>query len=175
MHSMTVVKRLWILLFTVLSVAVHGEQVYFQNLTTDMGLSHGDVISSLIDSEGYIWAGTVDGLNKYDGTSFTIYKQVAGDSTSLPSNYINCIYEDSHNNLWLGTNGFLVRYNRDKDNFERIPLAYGTAVIDVCCEPADSRLEDCLSLEKVDSKNKSQTWKREEWDGKRNTISIMTG
>lgn len=131
MHSMTVVKRLWILLFTVLSVAVHGEQVYFQNLTTDMGLSHGDVISSLIDSEGYIWAGTVDGLNKYDGTSFTIYKQVAGDSTSLPSNYINCIYEDSHNNLWLGTNGFLVRYNRDKDNFERIPLAYGTAVIEI--------------------------------------------
>lgn len=141
---MTVGKRLWILLFTVLSVPVYGGQVSFQNLTTDMGLSHGDVVSTLIDSEGYIWAGTVNGLNKYDGVGFTIYKTVVGDTTSLPSNYINCLYEDRKNTLWVGMNGFLVRYNRETDTFIRYALTFGSAVSDMFEDKAGNLWLACI-------------------------------
>lgn len=99
-----------------------AEKMSFKSLTTEMGLSHGDVVCFYQDHEGYIWIGTVDGLNKYDGATFTVYKYNHKDTTSLPNNCIICIYEDKKNNLWIGTatsNG-LCRYNREKDNFERI-------------------------------------------------------
>jgi len=99
-----------------------AEKMSFKSLTTEMGLSHGDVVCFYQDHEGYIWIGTVDGLNKYDGATFTVYKYNHKDITSLPNNCIICIYEDKKNNLWIGTatsNG-LCRYNREKDNFERI-------------------------------------------------------
>lgn len=126
---MSVVKRLMILLFTVLCVVARGEQVSFQNLTTDMGLSHGDVVCTLIDSEGYIWIGTVSGLNKYDGVGFTLYRANESDSTSLPSNYVNCLYEDRRQTLWLGMNDYLIRYDRETDRFVRYSLTYGSNVL----------------------------------------------
>ena len=98
------------------------EKMTFKNLTPDMGLSHGDVVCFCQDHEGYMWIGTADGLNKYDGVAFTVYKYNKKDTASLPNSCIICIYEDKKNNLWVGTatsNG-LCRYNRDKDNFERI-------------------------------------------------------
>ncbi|MGD0343195.1 MAG: two-component regulator propeller domain-containing protein, partial [Bacteroidales bacterium] len=87
-----------------------------------MGLSHGDVTSICQDHDGYIWIGTADGLNKYDGIEFTVYKNNQKDTTSLSSSYINCIYEDKQNNLWLGLANGLIRYSRDENNFERVSL-----------------------------------------------------
>ncbi len=141
---MTVGQRWWMFTFTVLSMTAYGEQVSFHNLTTDMGLSHGDVVSTLIDSEGYIWAGTADGLNKYDGVGFTIYKTIEGDSTSLPSNYINCLYEDSHKTLWLGLNDYLVRYDRDTDRFVRYPLTFGSSVSRIFEDTAGNLWLGCM-------------------------------
>jgi signal transduction histidine kinase/ligand-binding sensor domain-containing protein/CheY-like chemotaxis protein len=92
----------------------------FRSLTTEMGLSHGDIFSFYQDHDGYVWIGTQDGLNKYDGIGFTVYKFNHKDSTSLSSSYVNCIYEDKQNNLWIGVLNGLCKYNRDKDNFERI-------------------------------------------------------
>jgi PAS domain S-box-containing protein len=94
----------------------------FKNLTTSMGLSHGDVTCICQDHDGYIWIGTADGLNKYDGVGFTIFKNIKNDTTSLSTSYINCIYEDKQNNLWIGSPEGLSRYNRDENNFERISL-----------------------------------------------------
>src|ERR1035437_6881551 len=115
-----------LLFFTSLIIFLHAigqtEKMTFKNLTPDMGLSHGDVVCFCQDHEGYMWIGTADGLNKYDGVAFTVYKYNKKDTASLPNSCIICIYEDKKNNLWVGTatsNG-LCRYNRDKDNFERI-------------------------------------------------------
>ena len=66
----------------------------FRSLTTDMGLSHGDVYCIYQDHEGNIWIGTTDGLNKFDGVEFTVYKYNQDDSSSLSSSLVNCIYED---------------------------------------------------------------------------------
>lgn len=92
----------------------------FRNLTTDMGLSNGDVFSIEQDYEGFIWIGTADGLNKFDGTSFSVFKFIQNDSNSLSGGYINSIFEDKNKVLWIGTGNGLCTYNRDLNNFRRI-------------------------------------------------------
>lgn len=110
------------ILITFFIAIAQTEKMSFKNLTPEMGLSHGDVICFCQDHEGYMWIGTVDGLNKYDGVTFTVYKYNQKDSTSLPNSCIIGIYEDKKNNLWIGTatSDGLCRYNRENDNFERI-------------------------------------------------------
>ncbi len=110
----------FILLYVCVGQAAQREIMVFRNLTPEMGLSHGDVLCIYQDHEDYIWIGTADGLNKYDGIEFTTYKYNRNDTCSLFSNYINSIKEDSYHNLWIGTARGLCRYNRDKNNFERI-------------------------------------------------------
>ena len=92
----------------------------FLNLRIDNGLSHSDVNSIFQDHEGFIWIGTANGLNRYNGVEVTVYKKINNDSTSLSGNHILCIFEDSSDNLWIGTNYGLCRYNRELNNFERI-------------------------------------------------------
>lgn len=68
-----------------------------------------------------MWFGTQNGLNKYDGYSFKIYQHNLKDSTSIPGNDINCLFEDSNGDLWIGTSdGGLVLYDRGKDAFVSI-------------------------------------------------------
>ncbi len=98
-----------------------GQQHYkidFNHLTLEDGLSQSSVYTILQDSEGYMWFGTTDGLNRYDGYKFEVYKNDPTDITSISSNSISVIYEDSNRNLWLGTSGGGINlYNREKDNF----------------------------------------------------------
>ena len=67
-----------------------------------------------------MWIATQDGLNKYDGYKFTIYKNNPRDSLSLPNNFITALYEDHSGELWIGTGfGGLCRYDRNQDTFVR--------------------------------------------------------
>ncbi|MBE9562112.1 MAG: response regulator, partial [Proteobacteria bacterium] len=82
------------------------------------GLSQSTVYTILQDSQGFMWFGTQDGLNKYDGYKFTHYKHIPNDPKSLSGNFITFIYEDTANNLWIGINdGGIAKYNRQQDNF----------------------------------------------------------
>ncbi|MGD2033685.1 MAG: two-component regulator propeller domain-containing protein, partial [Bacteroidales bacterium] len=65
-----------------------------------------------------MWFGTSEGLNKFDGTNFTLYVNNPNDSNSLVSNNINALFEDKHHNLWIGTTMGICVYNREKDNFK---------------------------------------------------------
>ena len=91
----------------------------FGRLNTDQGLSSATVYCSFMDSQGYLWFGSEDGLNKYDGYTFEIYKSIPSDSGSLSNNIIRCIFEDSKNNLFIGTDNGLNRYNRTNGTFSR--------------------------------------------------------
>jgi hypothetical protein len=75
-------------LFSYFAVAIPSNAT-FKNLTTEMGLSHGDVTCFCQDYEGFMWVGTRDGLNRFDGLSFTVFKHNQKDSTSLPNNQID--------------------------------------------------------------------------------------
>jgi len=75
------------------------------------GLSQTSVNCLIQDNRGFIWIGTQDGLNKFDGYSFRILRNEPADSNSLSNNFINCIYEDASGNIWIGTNYGLNKYN----------------------------------------------------------------
>ncbi len=92
----------------------------FEHMTTANGLSHNTVIEIMQDHQGFLWFGTLNGLDRYDGYHFTSYKPITGDSTSLSDNVINAIHEDSRQRLWVGTLNGLNLYNRSEDNFRRL-------------------------------------------------------
>jgi ligand-binding sensor domain-containing protein len=81
----------------------------FTNYSIKEGLSQSTVTSIFQDSNGFIWFGTTDGLNKYDGQKFTIYKTNYKDSNSLSDNWIVALLkEDSQNNLWILTSDWKI-------------------------------------------------------------------
>src|SRR6188768_3271836 len=71
------------------------QHMKFEHIDGENGLSQNTVISIFQDSRGFMWFGTRDGLNKYDGYKFKVYKNVAKDPTSISGNFIQTIYEDS--------------------------------------------------------------------------------
>ncbi|MBR8537156.1 hypothetical protein KDU71_16420 [Carboxylicivirga sediminis] len=77
----------------------------FKHLDIDQGLSNNYVTSVLKDSKGFIWVGTFDGLNRYDGYQIQAFNSYGEDELLLSSNIINCLFEDSKGNLWIGTMG----------------------------------------------------------------------
>ena len=94
------------------------QNLKFDHLTTLDGLSQSNVLCFLHDSRGFMWFGSEDGLNKYDGYNFTIYKNDPLKKNSLSSNYVMDIVEDTNGDLWIATlEGGLNKYDRQKDNF----------------------------------------------------------
>jgi len=93
------------------------QNVKFTHITTGDGLSQSTVTSILKDKYGFMWFGTEDGLNKYDGYRFTIYRNKLGDKKSIAGNSITVLYEDKAGNLWIGTKEGLSRYNRINNTF----------------------------------------------------------
>lgn len=84
-------------------------------------LSHPHVSSILQDSRGFLWVGTEDGLNRFDGYDVMVYRNNPEDTTSLLKNVILKIFEDSRGVLWVSTSsGGLHIYNRTQDNFQRV-------------------------------------------------------
>src|SRR5688572_321869 len=79
------------------------EDLRFEKIGFEQGISSESVGSILQDSKGYIWFGTLDGLNKYDGYTFTKYQFDPNDSNSVSQNFIYTIYEDKDGAIWLST------------------------------------------------------------------------
>lgn len=99
----------------VLFTKVYGtEQVmpYFSHLTRESGLSHNKVNCILQDKRGFVWLGTEDGLNRYDGKYYTVFNSLSGDSTSISGNIITDLLEDKAGCIWIATaDGGLTRYD----------------------------------------------------------------
>ncbi len=95
--------------------------IRFQNLTISDGLSQSSVSSITQDKYGFIWIGTQDGLNRYDGQSFKTFYKNQADSNSLLSNTINCLsYDPVNDYLWIGTNKGLCFYDYNNRTFNHI-------------------------------------------------------
>ena len=81
------------------------------------GLSNNSVRCVIQDRQGFIWLGTYDGLNRYDGREFRVFRNRLNDSLSLPHNYIYSLHEDRFNNLWVGTGQGVVKYDPIRASF----------------------------------------------------------
>jgi signal transduction histidine kinase/CheY-like chemotaxis protein/ligand-binding sensor domain-containing protein len=97
------------------------QKIKFTHLTTDDGLSQSTVRCILKDKYGFIWFGTEDGLNRYDGYNFTIYRNIPQNVHSLNGNSIGALFEDREGTLWIGTNNGLNKYDRGSDSFTNYP------------------------------------------------------
>lgn len=92
--------------------------VQFQQLSLEDGLSQSVVNTILQDRQGFLWFGTQDGLNRYDGYNFKVYKPNPEDPNSLSDGWIESLFEDSDGYLWIGTyQGGLNRYNPNTNTF----------------------------------------------------------
>lgn len=93
--------------------------------STDKDLSNSLINAIYQDKRNYIWIATEDGLNKFDGVKFSVYKNKSGDSTTIKNNYVRVLFEDSKNRFWVGCINGLHIYDRAKDSFREIKLYRG--------------------------------------------------
>src|SRR5690242_9364291 len=118
------------LLISYLNVHAQPGHVNFTSLSTRDGLLSNSVNAILKDRYGLMWFATDDGLNKFDGTNFTVYRYHPGDTTSLRTNEVLALHEDRSGNLWIGTSGGgLSLYDRKKDRFLHYPVRTGTPTL----------------------------------------------
>ena len=97
-----------------------GSLVRFLHLSQEDGLSQNAGLAFLQDSHGFVWIGTQDGLNRYDGRTFTVYKNDPDNPTSLSHNAINALMEDRDGQIWIGTwGGGLNRFDPRTQQFTR--------------------------------------------------------
>ena len=119
-------KLAGILIFNLLLTLNGFSQHYvFTNYSINEGLSQSVVNCVFQDSKGYIWIGTQNGLNRFNGETFDVYIYNPLDSGSISNNWIYAIAEDTEGNLWVGTKGGLNKYLTMQNKFQRIKWQTG--------------------------------------------------
>lgn len=101
----------------------------FDFYSQENGLSNNQIHCIHQDKKGWMWFGTSQGVCRFDGYKFTVFKNSPDDSASLKGNLVRTIFEDSKGQLWIGTeNGGLNKFNREKENFQHF-FYHGTQAI----------------------------------------------
>jgi len=107
---------------------LYAQPYYFKHYQVENGLSNNSVECILQDSDGFLWFGTINGLNRFDGYTFKTFHNDPEDSTSIGSNFIRCLYNDNHNTIWVGTNKGIYTYNKIEEKFSLIkPVPIGNS------------------------------------------------
>ena len=96
-------RLLGLILIMATSAVAQDPNFIIERISLEQGLSQSVIDVIFQDSKGYLWFGTQDGLNRYDGYSFVVYKNEPGNSNTLPGNTITAMAEDHEGKLWVGT------------------------------------------------------------------------
>ena len=160
------IKKVIIFLFMLLCIfynTVYASDSYninFKSITIDDGLSQSLAEYIYQDSLGYIWIGTNDGLNRYNGNEFKVYKNIKNNDNSISNNMISSLVEDSDKNLWIGTDGGLNKMNLLTGDITRYLVSdedktYSNTVVDELLIDSKGRLWVCTinGLNLYDSEN----------------------
>ena len=113
-----------VLLFVLLCYinSVVAQQLYFNHLSVNNGLSQGVNNCIYRDSKGFVWISSFDGLNRFDGVSCTNFRSSVNDTSGLKGTLFLNILEDKNSNLWIGSNAGLNFYNRRLDRFQNFRI-----------------------------------------------------
>ena len=117
---MKIIQTLLVLLgglFPFILNAGTTEDIYFSHIGMEDGLSHSTIFAINQDKEGNLWFATYDGVNKYDGYNFTVYRHEYTNPNSIASDITRCIAIDDSDQIWVGTREGLSFYNRRKNSF----------------------------------------------------------
>jgi ligand-binding sensor domain-containing protein/signal transduction histidine kinase/DNA-binding response OmpR family regulator len=120
----TVLKKayiLFLLLLLMVDAPILAQPYYFRNYQVDNGVSSNTITSILQDKKGFLWFGTRNGLNRFDGNIFRNFKQSLSDPGSLGSNSVISLYEDNQEQLWVGTYKGISLYNPVTEKFALFP------------------------------------------------------
>ncbi|HET7734083.1 MAG TPA: two-component regulator propeller domain-containing protein, partial [Paludibacter sp.] len=90
----------------------------FRHYKVENGLSENSVFCSLQDSKGYMWFGTKDGLNRFDGQTFRVFRHIPNDKNSIGNSFIHTLYEGKDKMLWVGTDKGIYKYNHLQNTFQ---------------------------------------------------------
>lgn len=115
----------FILLLLILNISciyAKTEKYYFKHLGLDQGLSQSSVLCIIQDHNGFMWFGTKDGLNRYDGNSFKIFQHEYNNPTSLGNNVVNSLFEAKDDKIWIGTDAGIYIYNPESESFTKFEL-----------------------------------------------------
>jgi ligand-binding sensor domain-containing protein len=123
-------KKFILTLLFLVSIFVTMQAQTGKLFNTDNQLSNSLINTIFQDSRNYIWIATEDGLNKYDGIKFTIYRNEKNNINSLKNNYVRSLFEDSKGRFWVGCVNGLMLYDRVNDSFTEIPLFYGKQILE---------------------------------------------
>jgi signal transduction histidine kinase/ligand-binding sensor domain-containing protein/DNA-binding response OmpR family regulator len=107
-------------ILTSVAIAAFGQSYTFRHYQVEHGLSYNSVICSLQDKKGFLWFGTKDGLNRFDGYTFKIFRNDTDNPQTIGNNFIHSLYEDKHQNIWAGTLLGLYKYNPLNESFSLI-------------------------------------------------------
>ena len=104
-HEEYILRFMPVFFITIFCQAQFGLKniINFKNLSIRNGLSQNTVNAILQDRKGFMWLGTKDGLNRYDGLSFRKFKHDAANPRSIGNSFITSLYEDFNGNIWVGT------------------------------------------------------------------------
>lgn len=121
-------------LFLFLSIfSIHfsnAQEFYFKHFQVEEGLSNNTVLTSLQDNDGFMWFGTKDGLNRFDGYRFKTYRSNGDPIHSLGSNYIQSLHENN-GTIWVGTDKGLYHYDKKQDRFSILNEAINDRINDI--------------------------------------------
>lgn len=110
---------------------LNAQSYYFTHYQIESGLSNNTVTCSLQDVRGFMWFGTKDGLNRFDGYTFKVFRVNIKDAAAIGNNVIVCLHQDHDNSLWVGTEGGLYKYNPVNESFTHLPESGENEIRDI--------------------------------------------
>ena len=120
-------KQIPLLIITLLSLLRPlgglAEELHFRHYNNKQGLSHNTVYCSLQDKRGFMWFGTEDGLNRFDGHTFKVYRHNSYNPNSLPGDHLNFLFESSDERIWICTSAGTCYYDHKTDTFHSFRLS----------------------------------------------------